>query len=139
MTGLNELLADCDARGIRLLPSSDGGLTMDAPQDAVTPELLDELRQHKSDLLRLLSDDPRGQTEYSRLVAEMMDRVAEAFPAGCDISEQDWRRLDVIHEWINAARRRRGLTDLRDQIAQYESTALEVARGTILAPQEGIR
>ena len=132
-----ELLAELVRQGGEL--TAEGNSLRYHPQSAVTPELLGELRQHKSELLTLLSEDPRGQTECSLLVAEMMDRVAEAFPAGCDISEQDWRRLDVIQERINAARRRRGLMDLRDQIAQYESTALEVARGTILARQEGIR
>ena len=105
----------------------------------VPDELSTSLRCEKSEVCEQKETGLTDSVALDRLVAEMMDRVAEAFPAGCDISEQDWRRLDVIHERINAARRRRGLTDLRDQIAQYESTALEVARGTILAPQEGIR
>lgn len=59
MTGaasiLSELLADCDAHGIRLFPASDGGLTIDAPDDALTPELLAQLRVAKAELLALLA------------------------------------------------------------------------------------
>ncbi len=51
---LANLLADCDAHGIRLLLADDGGLTIDAPQDALTPDLLDRLKAHKAELLTLL-------------------------------------------------------------------------------------
>ena len=51
---LANLLADCDAHGIRLLLADDGGLTIDAPQDALTPDLLDRLKAHKPELLTLL-------------------------------------------------------------------------------------
>ena len=51
---LAELLADCDAHGIRLLLADDGGLTIDAPQDDLTPDLLDRLKAHKAELLTLL-------------------------------------------------------------------------------------
>jgi hypothetical protein len=55
MTGtlsiLTELLAECDAQGIRLMLAGDGGLTLDAPQDTLTPDLLDRLKSHKADVL----------------------------------------------------------------------------------------
>jgi hypothetical protein len=55
MTGattlLAELLAYCDAHGVRLLPAGDGGLTIDAPQAALTPALLEFLAAHKADVL----------------------------------------------------------------------------------------
>lgn len=58
MTGaraiLAELLAECEALGIRLALAGDGGLTIDAPQDALTLELLDRLRANKFELLALL-------------------------------------------------------------------------------------
>ena len=54
MTGLAELLADCDAHGIRLLPAGDGGLTIDAPQDALTPAMLARLKARKAELLASL-------------------------------------------------------------------------------------
>ena len=55
MTGLPELLADCDAHGIRVLPAGDGGLTIDAPQDALTPDLMKRLKAHKAELLARLA------------------------------------------------------------------------------------
>ena len=58
MTDLAELLADCDAHGIRLLVAGNGGLTIDAPQDALTPELLERLKTHKAELLALLRPTP---------------------------------------------------------------------------------
>jgi hypothetical protein len=60
MTELAALLADCDARGIRLHPAADGGLTIDAPQAAPTPDLLDRLKAHKAELLELLRPTPEA-------------------------------------------------------------------------------
>ncbi|MGA2032820.1 MAG: hypothetical protein ABSG68_11220 [Thermoguttaceae bacterium] len=60
MSDLAELLADCDARGIRLHPAGDGGLTIDAPghplggSSALTPDMVARLKAHKAELLALL-------------------------------------------------------------------------------------
>jgi hypothetical protein len=54
MIDLTELLADCDALGVRLIPAVDGGLIVEAPQSAATPDLLAHLKAHKSELLALL-------------------------------------------------------------------------------------
>jgi hypothetical protein len=51
---LAELLTECGRLGIRLLVADDGCLTIDAPQDALTPDLLDRLKAHKAELLTLL-------------------------------------------------------------------------------------
>lgn len=55
MTGapsiLADLLAECDSHGIRLALADDGGLTIDAPQLALTPDLLDRLKAQKAALL----------------------------------------------------------------------------------------
>ena len=40
MTGPSQLLVDCHARGIRLFLAGDGGLTIDAPKEALTLDLL---------------------------------------------------------------------------------------------------
>jgi hypothetical protein len=45
-----ELLAECEARGIRLTLAGDR-LEIDAPQVALTPDLLDRLKAHKAELL----------------------------------------------------------------------------------------
>jgi hypothetical protein len=58
MTGtaavLADLLAECDAHGIRLALADGGGLEIDAPQNALTPKLLSRLKAHKADLLAML-------------------------------------------------------------------------------------
>jgi hypothetical protein len=58
MTGtpatLADLLAECNAHGIQLLLAGDGELTIDAPEDALTPDLLDRLKAYKADLLAML-------------------------------------------------------------------------------------
>ena len=54
MSNLAELLADCDARGIGLEPTGDGNLAIDAPQDALTPDLMGRLKTHKAELLEAL-------------------------------------------------------------------------------------
>ena len=58
MTDLADLLADCDAHGIRLTAASDVGLTIDAPQGTLTPELIGRLKAHKAALLTLLWPTP---------------------------------------------------------------------------------
>jgi hypothetical protein len=57
-TVLAGLLAECEAHGIRLLPAAAGGLTVDAPEGALTPDLLARLAAHKAALLELLR--PQG-------------------------------------------------------------------------------
>jgi hypothetical protein len=45
------LLAECDTHDIRLSLDGVGGLTIDAPQDALTPNLVARLKANKADLL----------------------------------------------------------------------------------------
>lgn len=45
-----ELFAECRALRVRLIPAPDGGLTIDAPRDTLTPDLLEQLRFHKEAL-----------------------------------------------------------------------------------------
>jgi hypothetical protein len=51
---LFEIAAECDARGIRLIPGCDGYLKIDAPRGSLTPEFLDRLKAHKTEILSLL-------------------------------------------------------------------------------------
>lgn len=46
-----ELVAECDALGIRLSLDGGDGIAIDAPQDALMPDLLERLRLHKADVL----------------------------------------------------------------------------------------
>jgi hypothetical protein len=85
MTGLDELLADCDARGIRLVPAGDGGLTIDAPKDALTPDLIGRLKSHKAELLAILrpAEGPGGLTaapadDHPKRVASRPEASPEA-------------------------------------------------------------
>ena len=55
---LTELLTDCGVCGIRLSRSTDGDLTVDAPEDALTPDLISRLKDHKSELLTVLDAVP---------------------------------------------------------------------------------
>ena len=67
MTGipsvLTELMADCNVHGIQLLAADDGGLTIDAPQNALTPDLLDRLKAHKAELLTRLQSTADADNE----------------------------------------------------------------------------
>ena len=58
---LADLLAECDAQGVRLLPCGQGELTIDAPQAVLTPELLERLRTHKAELVAQLRPKCRGE------------------------------------------------------------------------------
>ncbi|MBA3482616.1 MAG: hypothetical protein H0T51_12450 [Pirellulales bacterium] len=48
---LADLMAECDAQGIRMLLADGPGLTIDAPQGVLTPGLLDLLKANKAELL----------------------------------------------------------------------------------------
>lgn len=85
---LSALLAQCDVQGIRLVPNNEGGLTIDAPQDVLTPELLGQLRFHKAELVAHLP--PHGRLKSRRA------GPAQAKPV-CRCGSATW--LDVaIHD-----------------------------------------
>lgn len=46
-----ELLRECETHGVQLSTDGDGRLTIDAPQDTLTPDLLGRLKAHKADVL----------------------------------------------------------------------------------------
>ncbi len=45
---------ECDAHGVRLFPGKAGSLTIDAPRGALSPDLLDQLKARKAEVLALL-------------------------------------------------------------------------------------
>ena len=55
-SSLADVLAACHAHGIRLSLAAADGLTIDAPPDALTPELLGRLKAHKAELLTDLNE-----------------------------------------------------------------------------------
>ena len=54
MSGLQELLIECETRSIRLAPAGYGGLAIDAPQGVLTPGLTERLKSNKAQLLTVL-------------------------------------------------------------------------------------
>jgi hypothetical protein len=84
---VTQLLATCDSLGIRLLPDVDDGLSIDAPQDALTPELLQQLVANKADLL-------------AHLAAEQLQRDTPTSATGgaiavCRCGSTTWRDVPV--------------------------------------------
>ena len=80
---LVELLAECKTLGIRLSAAEGGGLEIDAPQDALTPNLLDRLKACKADLLAILRRDPEAREEQLAIALEAcgLDPAEEIDPA----------------------------------------------------------
>ncbi|MCO6458767.1 MAG: hypothetical protein J5I93_25955 [Pirellulaceae bacterium] len=76
---LADLLADCDAHGIRLALADGDGLAIDAPQDALTPDLLARLKAHKADLLAMLRSAPEvtlnNQADAAAVWQAALDRL----------------------------------------------------------------
>ena len=103
MTGMTELLAECDCRGIRLRANGEGGLTIDAPDDVLTPDLLEQLKVHKEALLAVLSrsyDCPsqnQGQDERSRNSENMVGLAPLTASAGTDMHDES----DLMLDWSN--------------------------------------
>lgn len=83
---LSALLAECDRQGIRLVPNNEGGLTIDAPQDVLTPELLGQLRSHKTELVAHLR--PNGRLETRRA------GPAQATPV-CRCGSNKWLEVPI--------------------------------------------
>jgi hypothetical protein len=80
MTGVAELLADCGAQRIRLLPAGGGGLTINAPKGALTPDLLGRLTAHKAEILAILGPKadahavaPSNSEAVSQAAADRVD------------------------------------------------------------------
>ena len=116
MTGLAGLLEECDSHGIRLSMDGDGGLTIDAPQDVLTPDLIGRLKAHKSELLAILTTSPVTLSTRQQVYGQMVERVNAAYQGG----SIDWPKLDVIESQIYAART---VEELTQKISEYEITA----------------
>jgi hypothetical protein len=71
-----ELLAYCEAQGIRLETTDAGGLSIDSPAGALTPELTERLKAHKPAILAALWSRP-GQPLFPPIVMEAL-RSADA-------------------------------------------------------------
>ena len=78
-TVLASLLADCSARDIRLLPVGDRSLTIDAPQNVLTPDLVHRIKTHKNELLSIFdhaADTRKGDpTNAAAVWQATLDRL----------------------------------------------------------------
>lgn len=89
---LADLLAECDAHGVRLLPADDGALGIDAPPDALTPDLLGRLKAHKSELLTLLQPAPPTAPDLHTPTPEAPPTSAKAV---CRCGSTTWRDVPI--------------------------------------------
>ncbi len=89
---LVDLLADCEAYGIRLLSACDGGFAIDAPQDALTVDLIDRLKAHKAELMALLW--PAPETAPALPVATS-DAPANPTTPVCRCGSTTWRDVRI--------------------------------------------
>jgi len=92
---LAELLADCDANRVRLLPAGNGGLTIDAPQGALTPALVSRLKAFKTELLALLRPAPDAAP-----TPPVATRDAPSQPTKpiCRCGSTTWREVPIHDE-----------------------------------------
>ena len=65
MTKAEALLAQLNAHGV-LIEANGNNLRIDAPQGAITPELLESLKERKDDILKLISFWPPECLEAER-------------------------------------------------------------------------
>jgi hypothetical protein len=102
MTGapllLTELLTECDTHGIRLMLDGDGGLVIDAPQHALTPELLGRLKDSKADLLVLLRTPSNVATDSLSHVhgpVKNVNPLASTTKLACRCGSTTWRDVPI--------------------------------------------
>jgi hypothetical protein len=99
MTGapsiLADLLADCEAHGIRLALAGDGGLTIDAPQDALTPDLLELLKAHKVELLTILRTRQDFDVDDAPDAEPALAVQAEPAKTACRCGSTTWRDVPI--------------------------------------------
>jgi hypothetical protein len=110
MTGapavLADLLAECEAHGIRLMLAGDG-LEIDAPQDALTPDLLGLLKAHKVDLLATLRPASEAATEDVECDAHRpLKKLKQSKPV-CRCGSTTWRDVVLKHPPHNGTTIRR--------------------------------
>ena len=108
MSTLNEFLAKCDAVGIRFTMAGDDGLAIDAPQNALTPNLLERLKANKREIIRLFHElGPCPDCESHRIEIQTYDgflhlkcpacdRCFGCRPATAEIAEKFRRSLKTI-------------------------------------------
>lgn len=64
---LDDLLAELSRFDVRLTPTGDGGLTIDAPEGTLTPDLIERLKTLKWDLIAQLANPAEASDEAGPL------------------------------------------------------------------------
>jgi hypothetical protein len=68
----NDLIRLLIESNTKLIPHRGGGLDVDGPTSALTPELIETLRRHKATILRRMAVIERGEAEP---VCRRLDRL----------------------------------------------------------------
>ncbi|QDT51688.1 hypothetical protein Pan258_57800 [Symmachiella dynata] len=86
MITVPEFLVECEALGVKLLLTEGGGLAIDAPRDALTPELLDRLKSHKA----AICDALRSGSVSTSLAKQFEGDAIDLSEQMTGVDEIDW-------------------------------------------------
>ncbi len=88
------LLNEVTRRGIKLEPDGDA-LCYTAPKDVLTPELMAELKAHKTELLGILrSESPPTRGIYEYRLTDSPSWLVFLAPPGADLDDA-WQALEA--------------------------------------------
>ncbi|WP_423838938.1 hypothetical protein [Symmachiella dynata] len=90
----SEILADCESLGVKLLLIQGGGLAIDAPRDALTPQLLDRLKSHKA----AICDALRSESASTSLAKQFEGNAIDSFEQITGVDKVDWFEQISDHE-----------------------------------------
>ena len=114
------LIEAFERRGVRLKLDEKSGQLLGS--GALTPEVKEEIRNHKPEIIEALF-----RREADRLIDAMLRRISDMIPV--DVETSDWAPLDAIEQEITAARESYDMRALRDSLARYETAVVtEITR-----------
>ena len=94
-----DVLAECDALGVRLSLSADGGLAVDAPRDVLDHALLARLRDHKHELLDALRARQGAEVEAGDRGVNMVENVPVATVENVAEFTRETTPVDLAAAW----------------------------------------
>ena len=138
-----ELLAELRRRGVKLTVNGDR-LRYEAPRGALTPELLEAMRQHKPELLRLLSRPPIPQDVVAGVEAALRAgrwvRIATPYDILLAPNRRAAERASERHPNLPIFRPREGREILACETPEELAVLIELKRtlGPDLIPAEPV-